>query len=373
MAFFVNAGVAAILWFGSKWVDYGGMQVGQIMAFVSYMASILTSLNMISNTLNMFVRVRASHRRIVEVFNTESGDELAGVKQRPGGYGAGGGTQGIMETPEMPETQASQEIQASREVQARQKTREQQNAPHIELRGLGFQYRGSTGQPALLDISFSIEKGETLGIIGPTGSGKSTLAALLLRFYEPTNGEIFVNGVPLTDSGESEWRSRVAIVPQSPMLFTGTIKENIAWGKMGAADDEIEYAARDAQAYGFITSSEEGFDRLLGQAGAGLSGGQKQRISIARALVRDPELLVLDDCTSALDVITEAAVKDALAQRSMTVVFITQRVATARGCDKILVLENGSMAGFGSHEDLKVSCPVYRDIYRSQIGGENNG
>ena len=348
MALFVNFGVAAILWFGSRWVDYGDMQVGQVMAFVSYMASILSSLNMISNTLNMFVRVRASHRRIGEVFNMEP---------ETGGEGRGAGGRG----------------QEKQEPQEPQEADRMPDAPHIELRAVGFKYRGSTGQPALSDISFAINRGGTLGIIGPTGSGKSTLAALLLRFYEPTEGEIFVDGVSMAGEGEAEWRSRVAIVPQTPALFTGTIRENISWGKINASDEEIERAARDAQAYGFITSSEDGFDRQIGQAGTGLSGGQKQRVSIARALVRNPELLVLDDCTSALDVITEAAVKDALAQYPMTTVLITQRVSTARGCDKILVLENGSMAGFGTHEELIGSCPVYRDIFRSQIGGGEDG
>ncbi|MCL2125350.1 MAG: ABC transporter ATP-binding protein/permease [Oscillospiraceae bacterium] len=383
MALFVNFGVAAILWFGSRWVDFGDMQVGQIIAFVSYMANILTSLNMISNTLNMFVRVRASHRRIAEVFSTEPGsgagtgeiaaqpvvgaataanvaDTAAGTTTATGettaaGAGAETGTTGAAGAGAVSHAKAAEAAQ------------------HIEFRGVGFQYRGSTGQPALDGISFSLKKGETLGIIGPTGSGKSTLAALLLRFYDPTEGEILADDEPLSAMSQAEWRSRVAIVPQAPALFSGTIKENIAWGKPSATEQEVERATRDAQAYGFITSMQEGFAREIGQAGTGLSGGQKQRVSIARALVRCPELLVLDDCTSALDVMTEAAVKDALAQYTMTTVFITQRVATARGCDKILVLENGLMAGFGSHEDLMSSCPVYRDIFRSQIGGDGDG
>ena len=345
MALFVNFGIAAILWLGSRWVDYGDMQVGHIMAFVSYMASIMTSLNMISNTLNMFVRVKASHHRIAEVFNTEPDKEFgirnAGFVERESSHGNRG--------------------------------REAEGAAYVEFRSVGFKYRGSTGQPALRDISFTLKRGEMLGVIGPTGSGKSTLAALLLRYYEPSDGEIYVDCVPFADLGESEWRSRIAIVPQSPALFTGTIKENIAWGKADASDAEIEHAARDAQAFGFITSSEEGFDRQIGQAGTGLSGGQRQRVSIARALVRNPELLVLDDCTSALDVMTEAAVKDSLAKHPMTTMFITQRAATVRGCDKILVLENGSMAGFGVHEELIETCLVYRDIVRSQIGGGRDG
>jgi len=332
MAFFVHIGVAAVLWFGARWVDYGDMQVGQVMAFVSYMTNILTSLSLISSMLNMFVRVRASHRRITEVFDTEA--ERDSVR-----------------------------------TEARATSQPNHCEPHIKLTGVGFQYRGSTGQPALSNVGFALKKGETLGIIGPTGSGKSTLAALLLRFYEPTDGEILVDGTPLADLSEEEWRSRVSIVPQTPMLFSGTVRENIAWGRAGATEDEIKRAAQDAQAYGFIETSSDGFDRRIGQSGAGLSGGQKQRVSIARALIRYPELLVLDDCTSALDVVTESAVKEALARYTMTTVFITQRVMTVRGCDKILVLENGTMAGFGTHEELKETCQVYRDIYRSQIGG----
>ena len=367
MALFVNFGIAAILWFGSRWVDYGDMQVGQIMAFVSYMANILTSLNLISNTLNMFVRVKASHRRIAEVFGTEAG---CAAEQRNAECGRLKAEIGSVsrKAPDIIQGSSTGD-RGSISNQEEKSIIVPENSAHIEMRGVGFQYRGSTGQPALRSISFSIQKSETLAIIGPTGSGKSTLAALLMLFYEPTDGDIYINSAPLSVMSDSEWRSRIAIVPQTPVLFTGTIRENIAWGKAGATDDEIERAARDAQAYGFIMSSAEGFGRLIGQAGAGLSGGQKQRVSIARALIRGPELLILDDCTSALDVMTEAAVIEALAQYPMTAVLITQRVATARGCDKILVLENGSMSGFGVHDELIDSCAVYRDLFHSQVGG----
>ena len=398
MAFFVNLGIAAILWFGSRWVNYGDMQVGQVMAFVSYMTNILTSLHMISNTLNMFVRVRASHRRISEVFDAEpDGNEGSGARgqvSENGNYDGdegreGSGVRGQGSEDGSYDGYEGREGSGARGIRNSESGIRNDNesggvirnsgksdltgVPHIEFRDVGFQYRGSTGHPALRDISFALNNGETLGVIGPTGSGKSTLGALLLRFYDSTEGEIQAHGNPLSCTGEAEWRAHVSIVPQTPMLFSGTIRENIAWGKLDATDEEIERAARDAQAYGFITLSPDGFDRQIGQAGSGLSGGQKQRVSIARALVRDPWLLVLDDCTSALDVTTEAAVIDALAQYNMTTVLITQRIATVRKCDKILVLENGTMAGFGSHDDLKSSCQVYRDIYRSQIGGEEDG
>ena len=357
MAFFVHLGIAAMLWLGARWIEYGDMQVGQIMAFVSYMTNIMQSLNIISHTLNMFVRVRTSHQRIAEVFNAEPGD----AEESPAGH-----MRQYSDGHDPPDSRHDKHNASDRVSQIAD------SGHHIELCGISFRYKGSTGQPALQSISFALKKGETLGIIGPTGSGKSTLAALLMRFYEPTEGEIHVNGIPLSKQSQSEWRSRVAIVPQSPTLFTGSIRENIAWGNPDASDEQIDRAAEDAQAYGFISSSPDGYERKVGRSGTGLSGGQKQRVSIARALVRHPELLVLDDCTSALDVVTEAAVKDALSKHPMTTVLITQRVMTVRGCDKILVLENGAMAGFGTHEQLRDSCSVYRDIYRSQIGGDED-
>lgn len=336
MVFFINLGIAAILWLGAQWVDFGDMQVGQIMALLSYMTQILMSINIISNILNIFVRVRASHRRIGEVFEMDAPHPCSA-------HGDNTEQSFITITP-----------------------------PHIEFSGVSMAYRNSTGEPALTGVSFALNKGETLGIIGPTGSGKTTLASLLLRFYEPTAGQIILDGVPLSDIDEAHMRSIIAIVPQTPTLFSGTIRENIAWGKPGATDEEILQAARDAQALDFIKASEQGFMREIGQSGAGLSGGQKQRISIARALLRQPELLILDDCTSALDVITETAVKNALGSYKMTTLFITQRVMTVRGCDKILVLENGECAGFGTHEDLFAASDVYRDIYASQVGDARN-
>lgn len=330
----VNLGIAAILWFGAGWVDYGEMEVGQVMAFVTYMTSILSSLTLISNSLNSFVRAKASHRRIAEVFQAEPEGTVSGAAQ---------------DRPEpKPET------------------------PFLRFEEVSFRYEGSTGQSTLRNISFSLAAGEKLGIIGPTGSGKSTLASLLLRFYEPSEGEILVNGVPLSSLDVKGWRTHVGLVPQTPVLFTGTLRENIAWGKEGVSEAEMVQAAKDAQAMEFIESFPEGFDHAIGQSG-GLSGGQKQRLSIARALVRKPELLVLDDCTSALDLATEAMVRQALAGYPMTTIYITQRISTAKACDRILVLENGAMAGFGTHEELMASCSLYQDIYRSQVGGEDHG
>jgi ATP-binding cassette subfamily B protein len=322
------------LLFGAKWVDTGTMQVGQLMAFITYLAQILQSLNMISMMLNQFVRVRTSNERIRAVIESEPESRIAD---------------------EHSDADSSFDFKS------------------LAFDNVSFQYRGSTGQAALSGISFLINRGETLGIIGSTGSGKSTLAALIMRFYEPSGGDIWLNNTRLVDIPESAFRERVAIVPQTPALFTGTVRENLLWGKEGATEAELRAAASAAAALEFIETAAGGFDRVIGQSGVNLSGGQKQRLSIARALVREPQLLILDDCTSALDLVTEAKVRQSLFEMKLTTVLITQRISTVSRCDKILVLEAGKQAGFGTHAALMRDCAVYRDIYISQIGGDDNG
>ena len=333
MGLTVNLGLAAMLFLGARWVGSGDMRVGEIVAFVTYMTQLLSSLGHVSNVLNMFVRVKTSHERIGEIFAIDTPRPFGAPSSEEGGYGC---------------------FEPSHE-KSRKSPPPQRGV--AEGRGVCFSYPGSTGQAALEDISFSLERGQPLGIIGPTGSGKSTLAALLMRFYDVSQGELHINGT-------------VAIVPQTATLFTGTVRENLLWGKEDATDGEIERAARAAQAHGFVVAMPEGYDSLIGQGGVNLSGGQKQRISIARALLRGPEILILDDCTSALDSLTEMKVRRALKEISETMacVVITQRVSAAMACDNILVLENGRQAGFGTHTTLMEDCPVYRDIYISQIG-----
>jgi len=330
MALGVNLGLAAMLLLGARWVGAGDMRVGEIVAFVTYMTQLLSSLGHVSNVLNMFVRMKTSHERIGEVFGAGFGD-AGGKNAAPTGIVDVGAAF-------LPP------------------------ADVITCKDVHFSYPGSTGQAALEGITFTLRPGETLGVIGPTGSGKSTLAALLMKFYDVTQGELRVNGT-------------VSIVPQTAMLFTGTVKENLLWGKEDATGAEIELAARAAQAHEFVAAMPEGYGTLIGQSGVNLSGGQKQRLSIARALLREPDILILDDCTSALDSLTEAKVRRALRElnQPMACVMITQRVSAAMACDKILVLENGRQAGFGPHGELMETCPVYRDIYISQIGRAGKG
>ena len=335
MGFFANMGIAGIIFLGSRWVSFGLMEVGSIMAFVIYMQQITQSFHLISNILNQVVRFKASAERIAEVFDAE--------------------------TPVRPTGESVALLS---------------NAPAVELSGVGFSYKGATGSPALNDVTFTMESGSILGVIGSTGSGKSTLSSLLLRFYTPTTGEIKLSGVPMAELPEAQLRSMVAVVPQTAMLFSGTIIENILWGKPDASVEEAYRAAELACADSFIRNScKDGYDTVIGQSGVNLSGGQKQRISIARALIRKPGVLILDDCTSALDAITEAEVRRNLAEymKETSCVLITQRIGTIMSCDSILVLDNGRAAGFGTHDTLMNDCVTYQDIYRSQIGTRESG
>ena len=329
MQLFAGLGIAGIIFFGSRWVAGGVMEVGSVMAFVIYMQQITQSFYMISNLLNQIVRVKASWERIVEVLSAGSIDLGSGAADSF-----------------------------------------DQKSPAIQFDNVRFSYKGSTGQPALDGVTFSAEKGTTLGVIGSTGSGKTSLSSLLLRFYEPTAGDIKISGVKIGDISEDELRKRISVVPQTATLFSGTLKDNILWGKQDASDEEVSHAAELACAHDFISETKNGYNTLIGQGGVNLSGGQKQRVSIARALIRKPDILILDDCTSALDAITESKVRQNLREYSsgMTCLLITQRIGTVMNCDSILVLDNGKVVGNGSHESLILDCELYRDIYRSQIG-----
>ena len=222
----------------------------------------------------------------------------------------------------------------------------------------------------LEDVSFHIRPGRSLAVIGPTGSGKSTLAWLLLRFYDADEGEVLLDGTDVRRMDVRTVRQNIALVPQKPMLFSGTVLENLRWGKSDAKKKEAEAALQAAEG-SFILQAAEGLDKNLGSAGVNLSGGQKQRISIARGIIKNAPVLVLDDATSALDAITEARVRKNLLQgcQKRTTVFITQRCTTAMAADDILVLENGRCMGYGTHEELMENCRIYQEIYQSQIEG----
>lgn len=325
----VNIGIILVLWLGAGQVNSGNMHVGQIIAFINYMTQILFSLIMLSHVFNMFIRAKASAERIGEVFS-----------QGPG-----------LICP----------IDAINPDNIRGK---------VEFDDVTFSYKGTEGEPVLKNISFVCNPGETVGIIGSTASGKTSMINLIPRFYDPNSGSVKVEDIDIRHMNQEVLRKIIALVPQKVTLFSGTILENIRWGNETVSISEIEDAVRAAQAHDFIMSFPKGYDTILGQGGVNLSGGQKQRISIARALVRKPAILLLDDCTSALDMVTEvnlrAGIKNYLG--NITCFLVTQRITAVMNADKIIVLDNGKISSMGNHEELMKNCGIYKDIYHSQIG-----
>lgn len=328
MSLTVSIGIAATLYIGSILFGHGEIEVGRVTAFINYMAQILASLIMITNVFNVFVRTKASTERIGMVLNSE---------EDPKGTGSGLVSRG----------------------------------GEIAFEDVTFSYPNGSGIPTIKNLTFRVGQGETLAIIGPTGSGKSTLAWLCLRFYDVEKGAVYLNGTDIRTIDCDALRDNIALAPQKSMLFTGTIFENIAWSNPSAPREDIIKAAQAAEAHDFICKIPQQYDSILGQGGVNLSGGQKQRISIARALAKKAPVLILDDCTSALDAVTEAKVRRNLKALGddKTVILITQRIGTAMFADKILVLDNGRSVGFGSHEELLDTCKTYRGIFDSQIGG----
>ncbi len=328
MSLTVSVGIAVIIYLGSLLFGEGRLEVGKVAAFINYMTQILTSLIMITNIFNTFIRTKASTERIEEI--------LAGEED----FTSAGSPDPII-------------------------------TGELEFDKVTFTYPGGSGLPVLKELSFKIAAGETLAVIGPTGAGKSTLAWLCLHFYDVNEGAIYISGKNIKSMDTSVLRQNIAFAPQKSMLFTGSVFDNIAWGESTMEAEQVIRAAQNAQAQEFIEKMPDKFDSVLGQNGVNLSGGQKQRLSIARALAKQAPVLILDDCTSALDVITEARVRKALKSldTDRTVIMITQRIGTAMSADKILVLDNGVNVGFGEHTDLLDNCGTYREIYDSQIGG----
>ena len=335
----VNLGIILVLWLGGYKVSKGEMQVGQIVAFTNYMTQILFSLMMLSRVFTMFIRAKASASRIGDVFaaeNTLQREEEKGPRQ------------------------------------AKEETTYDQNIKgHIAFRNVGFSY-GGEGEGVLHDISFACKPGELLGIIGSTGAGKSSLVNLIPRFYDVTEGAVEVDHVDVRDYNLKVLREAIGIVPQKSLLFTGTIFDNIRWGREDATDKEVEKAAAIAGAHEFISIFPKGYETQLGQGGVNLSGGQKQRISIARAIIKNPKILIMDDSTSAVDLVTEAKIRRELQKymKNTTTILIAQRITSVMNADQIMVLDNGKIAGLGTHEELRNNCDIYKDILYSQLGKE---
>lgn len=331
-----NLATVAVLWMGGIKVQSGSLEIGNLIAFINYLARIMMSLIMVTFVFTSFSRGKVSADRILEVL-TEQPDLADPV--RP------------------PQYDAKQEPQITR--------------GEVVFDNVTFSY-SPEGEPVLKNISFTAHAGETVAILGETGSGKTSLVSLIPRLYDPQEGRIIIDGVDVRDYTLHNLRKDIGMVLQTSLLFSGTILDNLRWGEPEADLEKAIEAASIAQAHGFITQTPDGYETDLSQGGVNLSGGQKQRLSIARALIKNPKILILDDSTSAVDMATELKIQNALKNRpnKCTTFIIAQRISSVMDADKIIVLHQGRIVGIGTHKELLESTPLYRDIYHSQIGKE---
>ena len=329
MMFAMNVTTLAVVWYGGNLIIGGSMPVGDLTAFTTYIVQILMSLMMLSMVLLQSSRARASLKRITEVLDTV--------------------------------------VDLNDDQAARKELRVEKGS--VEFKDVSFGY-GKGGDRVLEHISFKAEPGQTIGIIGATGSGKTSLVQLIPRLYDVTEGAVLVDGVDVRDYSLKNLRNGVGMVLQKNVLFSGTIEENLRWGDEDASREELVKAAVNAQADGFVTAFKNGYHTEIGQGGAGVSGGQKQRLCIARALLKKPKILILDDSTSAVDTATEAAIRESFKNelKDTTRIIIAQRISSVQDADRILVLDDGKIIGSGTHEELLRTCRAYEEIYVTQTG-----
>ena len=329
----LNVAVVAVLWSGGQMVMGGTLLVGDLSSFITYISQILMSVMMVAMALLQFSRAQACAHRICQVLDAEPD-----IENKPGAR--------------------ERSLPAPR--------------GRVEFQDVSFKYQAAgTGDPVLSHIDFSVEPGQFVAVVGGTGVGKSSLVNLIPRFYDVTGGAVLVDGVDVRDYPLEELRARIGMVLQNNVLFTGTVRENLLWGKPDAGEEELIQAARDAQAYDFIMGLPDGFDTYLAQGGVNVSGGQKQRLCIARAMLRKPAVLILDDSTSAVDSATEAKIRESFHQnlKDTTVIIIAQRISSVQYADRILILDDDHIAGMGTHEELLANNEIYQEIYQSQQEG----
>ncbi len=327
LSILMNASVLAVIYIGGFQAAAAELEVGKIMASVTYITQILMSMMMIGMMFQQVTRAAASAKRISEILDTEPA--IA-----DGGFSGSSDEKGT-----------------------------------VEFRGVSFRYPGVQANNVINDISFKVNKGETVAILGATGCGKTSLVSLIPRFYDVTDGEVLVDGVNVKEYNTDDLRHKIGFVLQKAELFSETIEQNIRWGDSAASDEDVRRAADIAQASEFVGGFTDGFREMITEKGSSLSGGQKQRLSIARAIAKKPEILIFDDSMSALDLTTDAKLQKALRENlgGTTVIMIAQRVASVMRADKIAVIDGGRLAAFDNHENLLKNCPVYQDIYNSQM------
>lgn len=329
----MNFALMAVIWFGGIRVDSGAMTTGKVIAYINYINMVLSALIVLASLIVTFTKAAASAARVNEVFNIETSIKYNGNKS------------------------------FSKE--------EDDTIPILKFDKVSFSYKGSK-EDAISDINFEIKRGQMVGIIGGTGSGKTTLVNLISRLYDTSKGDILINGISVRDYKKNELDNNIGFVPQKAVLFSGSVSDNIKWGAQNATMDEVKKAAEIGMAKDFIEKMPEKYDTYISQGGVNFSGGQKQRLTIARALVKKPEILIMDDSLSALDYATDAALRKALKENSngATVIMVTQRISTIKDADLIIVLDDGKLAGVGNHEELLKSSDVYKEICSSQITKE---
>ena len=327
----INIGVAVLIWNGAIQVEYGILTQGAVVALYNYMAQILEELVKLANMIVLLTKMVASGNRIQNVLDMESSQEF----------------------PKETAWESRKEM------------------PYIVFENVALKYAGA-GEESLSNLNFEVKKGQVVGVIGGTGSGKTSLVNMLPRFYDTSHGTVYVDGIDVKQYKKEDIRAKVGVVPQKAVLFKGTIRDNLRWGKADADENEIWQALKIAQAEEIVQGKDDKLDFMIAQNGRNLSGGQKQRLTIARALVRKPEILILDDSSSALDYATDAKLRKALQEMESkpTIFIVSQRTISIQHADLILVLDDGEMAGMGTHEELLKSCEIYQEIYASQFKKE---
>jgi ATP-binding cassette subfamily B multidrug efflux pump len=329
----MNFALMAVIWFGGIRVNIGAMTTGKVIAYINYISMVLSALIVLASLIVTFTKAAASAARVNEVFNTEPSIKYSGSGRFGENY--------------------------------------DEDTPILKFDKVSFSYKDSK-EDAISDISFEIKRGQMVGIIGGTGAGKTTLVNLIPRLYDTNKGDVSINGINVRDYYKKELDDNVGLVPQKAVLFSGTVSENIRWGAPNATMNEVKKAAEIGMAADFIEKMPKKYDTYISQGGVNFSGGQKQRLTIARALAKKPEILIMDDSLSALDYATDAALRQALKENSkgMTVIMVTQRISTIKNADLIIVLDDGKLAGVGTHEDLLKESSVYKEICSSQITKE---
>ena len=346
----INLATVAVIWTGALQVDAGLLTQGKVVALVNYMSQILVELIKLANLIIIISKSVACMNRVDSVFEIEPG-----IRDEHGA--AMGGTDSGASLADLKTDMAG--------------VREAGTEAVVEFRNVSFLYAGAK-EPSLSQISFSVKRGETVGVIGGTGSGKSTLVNLIPRFYDAASGQVLVDGMDVKDVSLSSLREKIGVVPQKAVLFKGTLRENMLWGREDATDEEIYQALDIAQAREFVEDKGQGLELSIAQNGRNLSGGQRQRLTIARALVREPQILILDDSASALDYATDARLRKAIRENTgdTTVFLVSQRAASVKNADQILVLDDGQIVDSGTHRDLLNRCQLYREICLSQLTKE---